>query len=211
MVKHTELITATNFRSLCDQLAKQETAFKNILTLHGYPPFWKREASFETLIHIILEQQVSLASALAALKKLKEKLSELTPHALLALTDEELKQCYFSRQKIIYARHLAACIQNGTIDIALLRHLSDEEVSKQLQQVKGIGHWTTDVFLMMSLQRADCFPTGDIALVNSMKRELALPLDTSKEHLLTIADNWRPFRTVAAFMLWHAYLSLRRK
>src|SRR5438128_1326916 len=106
-----------NFRDLCDLLAQRDRDLRSILDVHHYPPCWKRSPSFETLVHIILEQQVSLASAMAAIKKLKERLIEISPPNLAALTDEELKGCYFSRQKITYTRHLAHAILNNELNI----------------------------------------------------------------------------------------------
>ena len=200
-----------NFYGYCNILALEETIFKAILTEYGYPPFWSRQPGFETLIHIILEQQVSLASALAAYSKLKQKLNVITPELLIALPDDDLKDCYFSRQKIIYAKHLASCILSGKLVIEDLGNQNNETVSSQLQQVKGIGNWTSDVYLMMALHRTDCFPIGDIALVNSMKHELHLDKLCAKELLLSIAENWRPYRTIAAYLLWHAYLQKRGK
>src|ERR1035438_7402272 len=119
--------TKDNFHLLCDHLAKKDKHLKQILQQHGYPPMWQRKPNFETLIHIILEQQVSLASAKAALNKLKEKIGIITPQKLLALTDAEMKACYFSRQKIIYARHLAWSMGNGELSIRKLINLPDDE------------------------------------------------------------------------------------
>lgn len=199
-----------NFRGLCDKLASKEKIFSSILKAYGYPPCWQRQPGFETLIHIILEQQVSLASALAAFNKLKAKLTTITPAALLRLDDDDLKACYFSRQKIIYARQLAEAVMEGRLAINKLDALNNETVEQQLLQVKGIGKWTTDVYLMMALHRADCFPIGDIALVKSMKQEFQLTAATSRDDLLSMADHWRPFRTIAAYFLWHAYLTRRK-
>ena len=194
-----------NFHQLCKQLAGKDADLQEILDQYGYPPLWGRKAVFETLIHIILEQQVSLASAKAALNKLKEKIGTVTPAKLLLLTDAELKACYFSRQKTGYARCLARAVQEKQLSIGQLEHHTDEEVRKQLVSIKGIGNWTADVFLMMVLHRTDLFPWGDIALMNSMRHVKKLPsADTAT--LLQLADNWRPYRSVAAFILWHAYI-----
>lgn len=194
-----------DFHTLCNRLAKQDPDLKNILHEYGYPPLWGRKAVFETLVHIILEQQVSLASARAALNKLKEKIGAVTPAKLLLLTDAELKHCYFSRQKTGYVRGLAEAIQNRQLEIAALSNLPDEEVRKALTAIKGIGHWTADVYLMMVLHRPDLFPTGDIALMNSMRYVKNMP-GATKEELVAVAEQWRPYRTIAAFMLWHAYI-----
>jgi len=205
------LFDATNFKQHCKCLSKKDLHLKSILDTHGHPPLWKRKHGFETLIHIILEQQVSLASAKAALNKLKEKIGTVTPVKVLALTDAELKACYFSRQKIIYARHLAEAIINKQLNLKQLANAPDEVVRTELKKIKGIGDWTVDVYLMMVLQRTDLFPLGDIALVNSLKEVKLLPKHTTKEELLIIADQWKPYRTVAAFILWHSYLCRRNR
>ena len=205
-MKKTGSFDENNFHRLCDLLAKKDHHIKQIITQYGYPPLWSRKAGFETLVHIILEQQVSLASAKAALLKLKEKIGAITPQKLLKLTDEELKACYFSRQKIVYARCLAEAVMQKQLSIKDLQELDNETIRSQLTAIKGIGQWTVDVFLMMVLHRNDLFPTGDIALINSVKHEKKLPAHTSKEAILDIAEVWRPNRTVAAFLFWHAYI-----
>jgi len=207
----TTAFTAETLPMLCDKLAKKEKVFRNIVQRFGYPPCWQRPASFETLVHYILEQQVSLASALAALNKLKERLGAITPTLLLSLDDTEMRACYVSRQKITYTRHLATCMLDGSLALEKLEHLPNKEISHELQKIKGIGHWTSDVFMMMSLHRSDLFPIGDVALRNSMKTEFELAADTHHDELLTMAEKWRPYRSIAAYMLWHAYLEKRKK
>lgn len=195
-----------NFTLFCDKLARKDPGLKGILKQYGYPPMWTRPATFQTLILIILEQQVSLASAYAAFKKLREKTGYVTPAKILALTDKEMRAVYFTRQKMGYARELAQAIQSRKLVLKKLGSLKDEEVREQLIQLKGIGHWTIDVYLMHALQRTDLFPLGDIALVNSLKHIKELPPHTTKDELLAIAEPWRPHRTIAAMMLWHAYI-----
>lgn len=199
-----------NFHSICDKLSSKDRELKSIIKSFGYPPMWTRPNTFETLVHIILEQQVSLASALAALNKLREKLTKITPGGLLALTDEELKACYFSRQKTIYARSLAAAIQSKQLNLKSLEKLPDEDVRARLVALKGIGNWTVDVYLMFVLRRADIFPIGDLAAVNALKQVKKLSKDTAKEGLLDITGEWQPYRTVATMILWHHYLSIRK-
>lgn len=202
--------TSDNFQQLCNELAERDAIFKNILQQHSYPPMWTRPASFATLIHIVLEQQVSLASAKAAFNKLKEKLGAITPANLLKLTDEELKACYFSRQKTVYARHLAEAFISKKIQLQKLTASHDEDVRSTLKQVKGIGDWTADVYLMFALQRTDIFPIGDLAMVNALKEVKQLPAGTSKTDMLLLAEPWRPYRSIAAMMLWHHYLKTRK-
>jgi DNA-3-methyladenine glycosylase II len=198
-----------NFRQLCDALSQRDKVFTAIIEKHSYPPMWTRPVSFATLIHIILEQQVSLASALAAFNKLKEKIGTITPEKLLQLSDAEMKACYFSRQKMVYARHLAEAIVSKKIQLKKLSAFPDEEIRIALKQVKGIGDWTADVFLMFALQRADIFPIGDLAMVNALKEVKQLPKNTAKEELLLMAEKWRPYRTIAAMLLWHHYIKTR--
>ena len=209
-MKQLNRFTETDFIDRCKQLAKKDADLRSVIQQYGYPPLWKREQGFETLIHIILEQQVSLASAKAALDKLKEKLIDITPENLLSLTDAALKACYFSRQKIIYSRELAAVIISQQLKLDKLASAPDEMIRQELTKIKGIGHWTVDVYLMMALQRSDLFPVGDIALIKSIKAIKQLPAETTKEEIIQIAESWRPNRTIAAFILWHAYLSKRK-
>ncbi|MGI4021659.1 MAG: DNA-3-methyladenine glycosylase family protein [Janthinobacterium lividum] len=202
--------TEQNFHQLCDELAGRDASFSTIISDFGYPPFWSRPNTFESLIHIILEQQVSLASALSALQKLKEKTGKISAENLLVLTDEELKACYFSRQKTVYARDLAENLITGKLDLEELAQLPDDEIRQKLIAIKGIGNWTTDIYLMMILHRTDIFPVGDLAAINALKKLQNLPKETSKEKLLQIAEAWKPFRTIATLLLWHEYLSRRK-
>ncbi|WP_299289998.1 DNA-3-methyladenine glycosylase 2 family protein [uncultured Mucilaginibacter sp.] len=202
--------TQQNLNQLCNELANRDASFSTIISVYGYPPFWSRPNTFESLVHIILEQQVSLASALSALQKLKEKIGQISAENLLALTDEELKACYFSRQKTVYARDLAATILSGNLKLDELVLLPDDEVRTKLTAIKGIGNWTTDIYLIFILHRTDVFPIGDLAVVQAIKRVKNLPPETSKERLLQIAEAWKPYRTIATMLLWHEYLSRRK-
>jgi DNA-3-methyladenine glycosylase II len=198
-----------DFKSICDKLSKKDKELGLVIRTYGHPPMWTRPAIFQTLILTILEQQVSLASAYAAFKKLKQRIGYVTPAKILGLTDEELRACYFSRQKIIYARELAGAIQSKRLSLKKLSLGTDDDIRIELKKIKGIGDWTVDVYLMHALQRADLFPLGDIALVNSLKEIKKLPAYTSKEDMLAIAESWRPYRTIAAMILWHAYICKR--
>jgi DNA-3-methyladenine glycosylase II len=195
-----------DFTIICDKLTKKDRDLKLIIQAHGHPPMWTRPAIFQTLILTILEQQVSLASAYAAYKKLKQRIGFVTPSKILTLTDAELRACYFSRQKIVYARCLAGAIQSGQLKLKKLSVATDDEVRIELKKIKGIGDWTVDVYLMHALQRTDLFPLGDIALVNSLKEVKQLPQHITKEEMLAIAEHWRPYRTIASMILWHAYI-----
>jgi DNA-3-methyladenine glycosylase II len=207
----SEQFSKSNFHAICDELATKDADLARILINYGYPPLWSRPNTFETLVHIILEQQVSLASALAALNKLKEHVQELTPSRLLLLTDEEMRACYCSRQKTIYIKYLAEALLSGQINLTELENLSNDAIRAKLITLKGIGNWTIDVYLMFVLQRADIFPVGDLAAVNALKRVKSLSLTTTRDELIIIADDWKPYRTIATMMLWHWYLSSASK
>ena len=198
-----------NFSILCDKLSKKDKHLKRVIGQYGYPPMWTRPNTFQTLILTILEQQVSLASAYAAFTKLKERIGIVTPGKILALTDAELKACYFSRQKIVYARALATAINDKTLSLKKLSFAGEETIRTELKKIKGIGDWTVDVYLMHALQRTDLFPLGDIALVNSMKEVKELSQTITKDKMLAIAESWRPYRTIASMILWHAYIHKR--
>jgi DNA-3-methyladenine glycosylase II len=197
----------SSFQPLCNKLASADPDLAAIIKAHGYPPMWNRPNTFETLVHIILEQQVSLASALSALNKLRDKVHTITPEKVLSLTDEELKACYFSRQKAGYVRYLAGSVLDRRLDLHLLPALSDDEVRTQLIALKGIGNWTIDVYLIFVLQRADIFPLGDLAAINALKRIKRLPRETHRDALRPLIDRWKPHRTIATMLLWHYYLS----
>lgn len=197
----------SEFSRICDELCAVDPDFLEIVSAHGYPPMWSRPNSFESLVHIILEQQVSLASALATLNKLKERIGDVSPERFLELTDAELRDCYFSRQKTVYVRALAEEIVSGSLDLASLETLSDDAIRERLVKLKGIGDWTVDIYLIFVLQRADIFPAGDLAAVNALKSLKKLPRETQKTLVVTHAEGWSPYRTVATMLLWHHYLS----
>jgi DNA-3-methyladenine glycosylase II len=201
--------TKEDFRSLCDSLAKKDKHLRTVIQQYGYPPMWTRSANFQTLIHIILEQQVSLASARAALNKLRQRIGIVTARKLLTLSDEELRACYFSRQKTVYARCLANAIVSGEINLKRLPSQQDAEVRQQLKTIKGIGDWTVDVYLIFALQRVDVFPLGDLAMVSALKELKQLPKQVTHDKLLLLADKWRPYRSVATMLLWHYYIQKR--
>ena len=199
--------TKENFHSLCDALGAKDKWLQQVLTEYGYPPFWTRPNTFETLALTILEQQVSLASAYAAYKKLKGLLGDITPALVLELTDEDLRSCYFSRQKIVYVRELANAINTKRIDLKSFEKKEDEVVRQELKALKGIGDWTVDIYLLHALQRTDIFPIGDLALVNAIRMIKDKPL--TKEEILKLSNQWKPNRSIATMILWHYYIKKR--
>lgn len=201
-----ELISETNLPNICRELARQDPHLHTVHARYGTPPLWARPAGFATLVQIILEQQVSLASAKACFDKLSARLGDVSPENLLSVTDIELKADGFSRQKTAYARHLAEAVLEERIDLDSLDRMHDDEVRAELTKLKGIGVWTSDIYLLMVLLRPDVMPMGDIALHTAWHRLSGEPRPNSAE-FLQIAERWRPYRSVGARLLWHFYLS----
>lgn len=197
------------FHKICDLLCKKDKDLQKIILEYGYPPMWTRPATFQTLVLIILEQQISIASAFAAYKRLKDKIGYVTPKKIMLLTDAEMRACYFTRQKTVYARELAMAILKKELVLKKLSVMQDEEIRTILKKIKGIGDWSVDIYLMHAQQRSNLFPLGDIALVNSLKEIKNLPKDFAKEKLLEYALPWQPYRTIAVMILWHAYMKKR--
>jgi DNA-3-methyladenine glycosylase II len=190
---------------LYDGVAEKNRELGSIIQQYGYPPLWVRPNTLATLVLTILEQQVSLASAYAAYKRLQIRLDDITPTSLLTLTDDELRACSFTRQKIVYVRGLAAAILSRQIDLEQFAQQPDDEVRTTLKQLKGIGDWTVDIYLLHALQRTDIFPVGDLALVNAIRMLRNDPALT-KEAMLEEAEGWRPYRSMAAMLYWHYYI-----
>jgi DNA-3-methyladenine glycosylase II len=192
-------------------LSRRDPMLAHAVKTYGPPPMWDRAPGFATLIHIILEQQVSLASAQAAFDKLRARLGDVTPIRFLSLDDSALRADGFSRQKALYGRGLATAILSGALDLDALATQPDEQVSTSLMTIKGIGRWTSDIYLLMVLRRADVLPRGDIALYTSFKELSGGGERPTPDAFEDYAERWRPYRAVGARILWQAYLERRRK
>ena len=190
-------------------LAAADPRLAELLSEYGLPPLWPRQEGFATLVKIVLEQQVSLASAAAAYANLERAIGQVEPAAFLTVGDPELKAIGFSRQKAGYCRGIAAEIVEGSLDLASLSQMEDVAARAYLTAIRGVGPWTAEVYLLFALRRPDVWPTGDRALVVSMAESLPLDAVPDYDHALEIAGAWSPWRSVAARMLWHAYLARR--
>ena len=193
------------------ELARRDPQLAEVLDVIGPPPMWARKPGFGTLLHIILEQQVSLASAQAAYDRLLALGQPLTPDGFLRYDDATLRAAGFSWQKARYGRELARALASGKLKLHTLARLDDARARETLLNIKGIGPWTAEIYLLMVLKRADAWPVGDLALalaVQSVKQLAVLPKPAELE---LIGAAWRPWRAVAARVLWHHYLSGRRR
>ncbi len=189
-------------------LVQRDPDLAAILKKWGLPPLWAREPGFPTLVYLILEQQVSLASARAAYERLLARInSPLIPQRFLEVDARTLKRIGFSRQKASYCRLLAESILGRHLDLDAIAQMDDEPARAELVRIKGIGPWTADVYLLMALRRPDAWPVGDLALAKAVQRVKRLRALPSQERLARIGETWRPWRAVAARLLWHDYLS----
>lgn len=193
------------------ELSQRDPDLAQVVTRFGPPPLWAREPGFPTLVWMILEQQVSLASARAAYERLLAALGEIAPASVLQLDDDTLRGIGFSRQKMGYARQLAAAIVEGRFEPDVLQSLDDDDVRSTLVTLKGIGPWTAEVYLLMALRRPDAWPIHDLGLLVAAQEVKQLPQRPSPQELAALAEPWRPYRAVAARILWHHYLSTRAR
>lgn len=192
------------------QLVRQDPDLAAILANFGPPPLWDRPPGFASLVLIILEQQVSLASARAAFDRLNRRVEALTPPALLALDDEALKKIGFSRQKAGYARSLAEAIQHGVVSIDGLSDLPDDAVRDQLVRLKGFGPWSADIYLLMAMLRPDVWPRGDLALAVAVREVKRLPESLDRPEFEQLGSAYAPYPSVAARLYWWHYLNTPR-
>lgn len=192
-----------------DMLAGLHPEIRTIVSRYGYPPLWGREPGFSSLVYTILEQQVSLASARAVYRKLEDITGELSPQTFCKLNDGELRRIGFSRQKTGYCRNIASLILDGNLDLHSLGSKSDDEVREELMSVKGIGRWTSDIYLLHSLKRPDIWPAGDLALRIGYQEATGLQERPGESELEKIGTKYAPVRSAAARVFWHFYISKR--
>lgn len=202
-------LSASGLATAVRELAMRDADLAGIVTRYGPPPLWDREPGFATLLHMVLEQQVSLASAQAAFDRLQAMADPLTPVRFLELTDGELLAIGFSRQKARYGRALATAIGTGALDLDRLVALDDGAVHRALQSIPGIGPWTSTIYLLMVLGRPDVWPVGDIALATAVGEVKGLARRPDAIEMADIGEAWRPWRSVAARLFWHDYLRRR--
>ena len=212
VVRKTQVLPLTDRRlsQAVRALAAVDADLGAVVARFGRPPLWGREAGFGTLLHIILEQQVSLASARAAFERLAAA-APVTAASFLRFDDASLRAFGFSRQKAAYGRGLAQALVAGALDLAALETMDDEAARAALVAIKGIGPWTADIYLLMALRRPDIWPVGDLALVLAAQDVKRLPHRPTSLELQALAEPWRPWRAAAARILWHYYLSTPRR
>ena len=200
-------LTRAGHRAAIETLAAEDADLAAIVARHGPPTFRTRPAGFPTLLYIILEQQVSLASAKATYDKVLALVETLTPASYLALGDDTLRAAGLSRQKLRYTRLVAEAIEAGALPIDRLQRKTDDEVRTLLTAITGVGRWTADCYLMLALRRPDLWPVGDLALVKAVQAVKGLAERPGHERLEELGERYRPYRSVATQLYWHHYLN----
>ena len=200
-----KLLTATAI------LASRDKDLARILNEHGPPPLWKRPQGFPTLVRIILEQQVSLASAASVYNRLLNSIDPFHPAGFIAAGEAGCRSLGVTRQKASYLFRLAEQLEGKHLRLSALTRMNDEEAKVTLMSIKGIGSWSADIYLLMAMRRADVWPAGDLALATSLMEVKRLRQRPTEDRLYRIAECWRPYRAVAARMLWQDYLAKRGK
>lgn len=208
LLQKYHLDSISNMENAIQYLLEKEAIFKIIIEKYGLPTIPKRPQGFETLVLLILEQQVSIDSAKATFLKLKAEQPNFNPESLFSFSDEAFRNIGVSRQKTSYIKALSHSIINNYIDLESFATKSSEQVREELIKIKGIGHWTIDIYLMFSLQAPDIIPLGDIAVVNTIKE--LLDIHDKKEMEVYVAK-WSPYQSIATFLLWHYYLNKRNR
>jgi DNA-3-methyladenine glycosylase II len=199
-------LTPKTFSQAIKHLCDSDPDLAQILTILEQPPFRTRKPGFASLMHIILEQQVSLASAKASFDRLRRAVSPLTPERFLKLGDARLKACGFSRQKTAYGRNLAKVIVDGHLKLSALETMDDQSVRVELLKIKGIGPWTANIYLLTVLRRPDIWPSEDLALAVAAQKLKQLKTRPTPKELESLSMVWKPWRAVAARLLWHYYI-----
>lgn len=202
-----DALTETSVAEAANYLATRDQDLAFILSRYGPPPMWARKPGFATLVHIILEQQVSLVSAASMFARLKKNTVPFHPVRVIELGEAHLKSLGLTRQKTAYCLHLAQSLMDKRLRLSQLSRMSDVEAKAALMEVKGIGSWSADIYLLMALGRADIWPADDLALAIAITKLKQLSRRPTSKGLSEMAEAWRPFRSVAARMLWQYYLA----
>jgi DNA-3-methyladenine glycosylase II len=207
--KNPNCLTNASLATAAAALAKRDRHLASIYERFGPPPMWGRRPGFPTLLRIVLEQQVSLVSARAMFERLKSNINAFTPEQFIASGETYLRSLGMTRQKSHYAIQVAEAFTNDH-----LRHIgrmTDEDVHAALTSIKGVGPWTANIYLLMALKRPDIWPDGDVALASAVTKLRKLDHRPSFVELARVAEAWRPYRSVAARMLWQYYLAERNE
>jgi len=186
-------------------LSAQDPDLARVLTRHGPPNLRSQPPGFPALLKIILGQQVSRSSAASTYQRLCDAIGPPEPASFQSLDDEALRAIGFSRQKSRYGRELASAILDGRLQLDRLADRNDDDVRAALTALPGIGPWSAEIYLLFALRRSDAWPASDLGIIVGAQKVKGLPARPSRQELDAMAENWRPWRGLATFILWHGY------
>jgi DNA-3-methyladenine glycosylase II len=202
---HSDPPPDESLRPALEALAACDADFARAFAHCGLPPERRRPTGFAGLLSIMTAQQVSAQAARAIIGRLLAAADPLTPERFLALDEAAFKRIGFSRQKIRYGRALAEDVLVGRIDLEALAREDDEAAIGRLVQLKGVGRWTAEIYLLFALRRPDVWPVDDLAVCAAVQRLKGLDGRPPRETMLALGEPWRPHRSAAARFLWHYY------
>ncbi|MGH8129345.1 MAG: DNA-3-methyladenine glycosylase family protein [Steroidobacteraceae bacterium] len=191
-------------------LARHDPDFAALLARNGMPPMWARRPGFSTLIHIVLEQQVSIIAARSLFRRIRERLGDMTPELIVGRGISGLHRLGLTRQKASYCHGLALAVLDGSLRLSDIARGADTDGRAALLGLHGIGPWSADIYYLMALRRPDVWPVGDLALAVALHEVKGLRARPDSQQQLAISADWAPWRSVAARLLWHYYLTTRR-
>lgn len=200
-----ELLVAT------EELCARDHHLAGVVDQYGPSPLWARKPNYATLVQIILEQQVSLASARAVYQRFETAIGKVDEDTVSSMSPMDLHKKGFTRQKAEYCVDLARMLVNGDLSLRRVALADDDNAREMLTGIRGIGRWTADIYLLMSLGRPDIWPQGDVALASAMQRVKCLRKRPDAGRQNKIANTWRPWRSVGARLMWHFYLSEQKR
>jgi DNA-3-methyladenine glycosylase II len=203
-------LTHRSLRTGVMELAARDPDLARLARIHGPPPLWARRPGFATLVRIILEQQVSLGSARAMYERLSDRVDAVTPSGVARLGADGLRTLGFTRQKARYCHALASAIVEGRLDLRAVARAPDDVGQAALLAVPGLGPWSVAIYYLMALRRPDIWPPGDLALATALRRVKRLRAVPDRARQDELSARWRPWRAVAARLLWCHYLATPR-
>lgn len=210
LARQTARLTRDGLLEATAVLAARDPDLEEVVNQFGPPPLWSRRPGYASLAKIILEQQVSQASAAAIYRRLYQSIGGVSPDKVLRAGEQGLRKAGLTRQKAAYCVGIARAVRDGDLDLGGLSRMDTDSAHAELVRIRGIGPWTADVYLLMALGQADVWPHGDLALAKAAMQVKRLRQLPSYDRLRQIACQWSPWRAVAARILWHHYLSGRK-